>query len=338
MEFTKWIRRYLRIFHILGQTSFLCPESNQRRQSNYIPIIILLALTFYTSISSFTYQYKYMRAYGLANSFVANCLILTQMTLNLIVITQTIVYRRNLKLILKNFVRIHGILRAQLGQNLPFRKINRGYLLKVGVVFTCFGCALTSMLCLPLSMGDLLVSGHFFILLFFTHVSNVHAILYLDLLKYLLLNFTRNIDNMADAQSRGAHKICVKNTLRCCQSVHLRLWTISQQIGLHFGWSIALTHLQCFFLAVYSAYWLFIFNQKSYSNMSFRKYFKCSFFISTWCCRNCCFLSPFCNFKLIFVSRNGHQYGSHIQRSLVGHIMSTISNQFAFLLKVNKYS
>lgn len=279
MEFPKWIQRYMKIFNILGQTSFVCHKSNQKHQSNYIPIMILLIFTLYTSISSFTYQYKYMRVFGLANSFVANCLILTQMTLNLTVIIQTIIYRRNLKLIIKHFARIHGILKVQLGHDLSLSEMNRSYLSKVGITFTFFGVSTVALVSLPLSIGDLLASGHFYLLLFFTHVSNMHILLYLDMFRFLLQNLIQNITDIADTmQSRNTHKFCVKNTLRYCQSVHFRLSNISQEIGRHFGWSMVLSHLQSFFLAAYSVYWLFIFNYTYSSIVSIRKYFNFNYY------------------------------------------------------------
>lgn len=286
MDFQHFIKRFLLIFGILAQSLAYwdLPKDNAlvKSSSKYhlIPTVILLTITLYTSVSCFFYQYIFMRGFGLANSFVANCLITCQMVTNLIVIAQTILHRQNMIVILRKLEKINDILRDEMGfADISFATFQRSYLKKAALSLIAFIVSCIALVLLRMTMGDLITSGHFYILLFFTHVSSMHTVFYLDLLRFLMNVLTRYVGRSADVtlyivQHKKCNvKISVVNVLRYCQFTHLKLWQVSRLIVQQFGWSMAGTHLQWFFIISYSVYWMWIFGSSATNQiLIIRKY------------------------------------------------------------------
>lgn len=275
MEFRKTVQPHLTVFRILAQSSFSSKNSNGslRKLLMYnFPVIILLIFTLYTSISSLVYQYKYMRIFGVANSFVANSIIMNQLIANLIVIGQGTVYRKDLTLILKKLELVADVYQLKLDEQLCFTGFKRKYHIKVCICFIALTISAVVLVNFPLNTGDLLTSGHFFMLLFFTFVASMHALLYLESLSFFISVFNGNLKKCTKVMLFKNDKSVVV-MLRHHKYIHLKLWEVSLLISRHFGWSLAVIHLQSFFIASYSVCWVFIFYKLQTSSMSWtRKY------------------------------------------------------------------
>lgn len=100
-------------------------------------------------------------------------------------------------------------------------------------------------------------------------VTTMHVIFYVEALTFYLsqLNCVIKRDMGTNTTSRHTNKyksrILVRNKIKCYKSVHFRLWEVSEQINVYFGWTMAVIFAHAFVKLVYTAHWMFEANQYS---------------------------------------------------------------------------
>lgn len=263
MDFDTLLRRFGVFFSFFGISPFSTSETVQKWKRNvYILLIIgLLASAIYFRFYSATYD-------GSVHSTISYIHIFTEVSLQLAIIGQTLVFRERLKHLCCSYDSIQKYMKNRMEHNVDFNVFQRRLHFLIVTVFV--PSVMTLVLRRALSRTDYFsvfnnIRAFFYLL---SSLVQLHVIVHVELLKFFLklmqqwlLKQATEISTTFLYQQKDllkTHQLNVYNKILQLKFVHFNLWSISNNVNRIFGWSLGAIILRNSLEVAYGAYWVYV--------------------------------------------------------------------------------
>lgn len=269
MQFEKVLNKFVKFFYFCGLScypsfdAFSITITKQNRLVRCIPSTALILLIAISSTASLACQYLKESKSGKS---VFNFVFIYSITLTVTLLPcafQMIFLHSNFATI---YSHISTIGRLTWGKYCSVTSdFQRHFMRRVYIIVAVFLIKLLiSMVTRKFSLEVSITITSLNILRALTILVLFHAAFYIDLLNHMLECFVRHIEsrttNVTSAIAMTVSKLHCSAAYRLTgeilhfKLIHFHLWEISEKINLLFGWTICITFLQYFVLAIYNVY------------------------------------------------------------------------------------
>lgn len=277
MSLISHIHSHLNLFYVIGLSPYnpnthgSSSSFHLAAMSKYLQFLVceccgiwsLYTLNVYEAINVLT----------LTETIIVNLYLVCDIIRAAFILMQCLIYRHAMNEMMAIFINLELFFAHHLGHRICYRAFGQRYRRRVWAVLCICSLYIASYSIRAFLNNDISYAASLFkVQQFMTAFCYLHAIFYIDLLSYHLMQLNTVIENdmvtldkMDGAMNQTRRRAHIQQRLKCYKIVHFRLWMATRRINEFFGYGLMAILLHTFADLVYVAFWMF---EQFYSKMA----------------------------------------------------------------------
>lgn len=221
----------------------------------FLPGLLMFGATLLIAIGVSHYHLNYANFYGPTDIITFFVLLFTSVISIFVMLVQSLVFSGCYEQLYDQFILIENFTKFKFRINV--KHFRNQYL--VQVIFTTFHYLFNIVVVayiVPGPKSDLIVDLYLIAISVIALLANFHALFYIKLLKFFLKGCSDNIELTISNHFQLGRFI---ENFKFYKRIHFKLWEVSILISNLFGWSLVSWLMHTFILALYMAYWTFLY-------------------------------------------------------------------------------
>lgn len=260
MEVCRLLDRAIFYFFVLGQViqqvrTRTAKSTITTKILYYTPGLIMLVATFALTTGVTLFQIHSAVYYGATDFITFFLVLITSIVTIIIVFGQSVMFAERFELLYAQFATMEKL--TKLRFRIDLLEFRNWYSIKVlAVLFSHALNIINVEYITPGNESDSVVDAYLAAIIVIALLTYFHALFYISLLRLFLKSCSENIELTI------SHHIQLRRFLenfKFYKQVHFKLWEISCSINHLFGWSLIFWFLHTFIMAIYMAYWTFLY-------------------------------------------------------------------------------